>query len=102
MDQQQITALLQQTLQPSYLEVLNESHMHSSGKGANSHFKIIIAASAFDGLRAVARHQKIYQILQQGLEGGIHALAIHAYSVAEWQQKQQPVISSPNCMGHGD
>ena len=42
MDQQQITALLQQELQPSYIDVINESHMHSSGKGANSHFKVII------------------------------------------------------------
>jgi BolA protein len=102
MDQQQITALLQQELQPSYIDVINESHMHSSGKGANSHFKVIIVAEAFTALRAVARHQRIYQILQQGLQNGIHALAIHAYSEREWQQKQQQVIASPNCMGHAD
>ena len=102
MDQQQITALLQQELQPSYIDVINESHMHSSGKGANSHFKVIIVAEAFTALRAVARHQRIYQILQQGLQNGINALAIHAYSEREWQQKQQQVIASPNCMGHAD
>ncbi|KGQ70441.1 transcriptional regulator [Chelonobacter oris] len=102
MDQQQISALLQQALQPSYIEVLNESHMHSSGKGANSHFKVIIVAEAFNALRAVARHQKVYQILQQGFEQGIHALAIHAYTEQEWAKKQRQVITSPNCMGHGD
>ncbi|MGR3806492.1 transcriptional regulator, BolA protein family [Pasteurella testudinis DSM 23072] len=101
MDQQQITALLQQALQPSYLEVINESHMHSSGKGANSHFKVIIVAQAFSALRAVARHQKIYQLVQPQ-QNAIHALAIHAYDEAEWQQKQRQVIASPNCMGHGD
>lgn len=101
MDQQQITALLQQVLQPEYIEVLNESHMHSSGKGANSHFKVIIVTTAFDGLRAVARHQKIYQIVNPQ-QNAIHALAIHAYTPDEWAKKQQTVISSPNCMGHGD
>ncbi|MGV6987794.1 BolA family protein [Testudinibacter sp. P80/BLE/0925] len=101
MDQQQIAALLQQALQPDYLEVLNESHMHSSGKGANSHFKVIIAASDFETLRAVVRHQKIYQLINPQ-QNGIHALAIHAYTPQEWSKKQRQVISSPNCMGHGD
>ncbi|TNH04139.1 BolA family transcriptional regulator [Testudinibacter sp. TR-2022] len=101
MDQQQITALLQQALQPSYLDVVNESHMHASGKGANSHFKVIVVAAAFNGLRAVARHQKIYQLVQPQ-NNAIHALAIHAYDETEWREKQQQVLPSPNCMGHGD
>lgn len=100
MDQQQINDCLQQALQPDYLDVQNESHMHSSGKGANSHFRIVIVAQAFEGVRAIARHQRIYQILNQGYNG-IHALAIHAYTKEEWLQKKQLAPVSPNCLGHG-
>ncbi|OBW92823.1 BolA [Gallibacterium genomosp. 3] len=98
--QQQITDLLQQELSPLYLEIINESHMHSSGKGSESHFKIILASERFSGMRAVARHRLIYQLLADQLAAGIHALALHLYTPEEWQNLPA-VPASPNCMGHG-
>ncbi|OBW94109.1 BolA [Gallibacterium salpingitidis] len=98
--QQQITLLLQQEFSPLHLEIINESHMHSSGKGAESHFKVILASERFVGMRAVARHRLIYQLLADQLAAGVHALALHLYTPEEWQNLQE-VPASPNCMGHG-
>ncbi|MBE2893954.1 BolA family protein [Spirabiliibacterium falconis] len=99
MNQQQIESLLTQAFEPHFLVVENESHMHSSGKGADSHFKVVIVSDAFAGKRAVARHQLVYQALKQG-ENGIHALALHTFTPEEWQQREG-VIASPRCAGHG-
>ncbi|AEC17138.1 BolA/IbaG family iron-sulfur metabolism protein [Gallibacterium anatis] len=99
--QQQMTVLLQQELSPLHLEIINESHMHSSGKGDESHFKLIIVSERFQAMRAVMRHRLVYQLLAQQLADGVHALALHLYDPEEWKSLQQ-VPNSPNCMGVGE
>lgn len=101
MEQKQIENILELALTPNFLLVENESHLHSSGKGANSHFKIVVVSELFENHRAVKRHQIIYQLLEQGLNSNIHALAIHTFTPAEWQQQRDAALTSPNCMGHG-
>ena len=89
-----------QELQPQHLELVNESMNHAGYfDGKESHFKLIIVSESFEGKRLVARHQLIYDranslLTSQG--GQIHALAIHAYTPAEWQG-QNP--ESPLCAG---
>jgi BolA protein len=83
-------------LAPSYLTVENESHKHSVPKNSETHFRVEIVSDAFSGVRAVQRHQKVYQLLQQELAGPVHALAIHAYAPDEWQGNAP---SSPDCLG---
>lgn len=89
---------LQDQLSPAYLQVENESHMHSVPENSETHFKVVIASDAFEGVRKVARHQTIYGILSEELAGEVHALALHTYTPAEWQDQQQ-APASPNCMG---
>ncbi|WP_300426925.1 BolA family protein [uncultured Thalassolituus sp.] len=84
-------------LSPLHLQIDNESHMHS-GPASDSHFKITLVSDAFSGLRAVARHQKVYGLLQEELQGPVHALALHLYAPDEWQDPAQVPVS-PNCMG---
>lgn len=79
-----------------YLEVINESHMHSAG--ADSHFKVIIATDEFDGERLLQRHRRINQLLADELANHIHALALHTYTVAEWAQQTGAPLS-PKCLG---
>ena len=103
--EQAIKAKLNQALSPKYLDVLNESAKHNVPPGAESHFKVVAAASCFEGKRAVARHQMVYAILAQELEGGmqggaVHALALHLYTPEEWAQKRQAPLS-PECLGGG-
>ena len=85
-----------QSLSPTHLDIVNESAGHGGYfPGKESHFKLTIVSDAFTGLRAVQRHQRIYALAGDLLQpGGIHALAIHAYTPAEWQG-QSP--DSPPC-----
>ncbi len=97
--QQQIETKLRAALSPLELDVANESHMHSVPPGSESHFRVVVVSDAFDGLRAVARHQRIYQLLADELAGGVHALALHTYTPQEWQQRAASAPASPACLG---
>jgi BolA family transcriptional regulator, general stress-responsive regulator len=89
---------LQQALSPEVLEVLNESHMHS-GPATESHFRLTIVSDRFTGLSAVKRHQLVYATLAGELAAGVHALALHTFSPAEWNSRANAVTPSPNCLG---
>ncbi|MES2413503.1 MAG: BolA family protein [Pseudomonadota bacterium] len=75
--QQQLMA----RLQPSQLEVLDESAAHAGHTGANAegygtHFRVRIASPFFTGKTRVARHRLVYDALQNFIDQGLHALAI--------------------------
>lgn len=76
-----ITQRLQERLQPTALEVIDESALHSGHAGANgtgfgSHFRVRIASQLFTGKTPVARHRLVYDALQDFIDQGLHALAI--------------------------
>lgn len=89
---------LSETFNPTHLEVLNESHMHSVPPGSETHFKVVLAADSFTGKRQVQRHQAVYACLADELKTGVHALALHTFSPEEWALDVQVPVS-PNCMG---
>ncbi|URL01962.1 BolA/IbaG family iron-sulfur metabolism protein [Avibacterium sp. 20-126] len=99
--QQILTQKIQQKFAPHFLHIENESHMHSSGRGADSHFKVVLVSDEFNGVRKVARHQMLYQLLAEELKQGIHALALHTYTLDEWHALEQQFPKSPNCLGVG-
>lgn len=84
-----------QALQPQWLSVENESHLHS--RGQQTHFKVVLVSEVFDGLNSVRRHQKVYATLGE-LMGQFHALALHTYTPAEWQARGV-APDSPTCRG---
>ncbi|WP_421203359.1 BolA family protein [Aeromonas enteropelogenes] len=96
--QQHIEAKLTAALTPSLLEVINESHMHRVEPGSESHFKVVIVSPQFEGLRLLARHRLINEVLAPELAGPVHALALHTYTKSEWQQKGQ-APRTPSCVG---
>jgi BolA protein len=96
--QERIETKLQDTLEPMHLEVINESYMHSVPKGSESHFKVVVVSSRFDGLSPVKRHQLVYAALQDELQGSVHALAITARTPGEWATSPEANIS-PKCHG---
>ncbi|MCP3699749.1 MAG: transcriptional regulator BolA [Aliivibrio sp.] len=102
MIQHQIEQKLRSELSPSYLKVLNESFMHNVPEGSESHFKVIAVSDEFDGKRLLARHRMINTILADELANHIHALAIHTYTEAEWEELDSGLVpTSPDCMGGG-
>ena len=96
--QQSIQTKLATALVPEHLEVVNESHMHSVPKGSETHFKVVIVSSRFDGLSPVRRHQLVYGALAEELKSGVHALAITSRSPDEWASSPE-ANTSPACHG---
>lgn len=94
--QQLIESRLREAMPLQHLDVLNESHQHSAGQ--DTHFKLVIVSETFAGLRPVARHQKIYGLLQDEMSRGLHALALHLYSPDEWAVTTA-APDSPACRG---
>jgi BolA family transcriptional regulator, general stress-responsive regulator len=72
---------LTERLQPTHLEVLDESAAHAGHSGANaegfgSHFRVRIASPVFAGRSRVARHRLVYDAMQNFIDQGLHAVAI--------------------------
>ena len=68
-------------LQPTHLEVIDESADHAGHTGANAegfgtHFRVRIASPAFAGKTRVAKHRLVYDAMQNFIDRGLHALAI--------------------------
>lgn len=78
--EEQIKEKLLRELNPSHLEVINESHLHKGHAGddgtGQTHFRVVLSVSSFSGLSRIQAHQKVYSVLSQEMEQGVHALAI--------------------------
>ena len=76
-----LDAVLRDRLQPSVLEVIDESAAHAGHSGAGAegygtHFRVRVASPLFDGKSRVARHRLVYDALQFFIDQGVHAIAI--------------------------
>lgn len=80
-------------LQPSRLELTDESALHAGhegAKGGGGHFSLVIVSAQFAGKNTVARHRMIYAALGAMMQQQIHALAIRAYAPGEANDFSQP------------
>jgi len=77
---------LTKSLNPSHLEVIDQSHLHAGhagaaahaaehGSSAESHFHVILAADELTPLSRLARHRRVMEILSEEM------LKIHAFSL---------------------
>jgi BolA protein len=83
---ERIRSLLQAALQPSQLEVGDDSHLHVGHAGAASgggHYRVKIVSERFEGQRLVMRHRLVYDAVQGMMHTDIHALAITATAPSE-------------------
>jgi BolA protein len=81
-------------LEPSHLEVINESSNHS-GPATESHFKLVVVSEIFDKMKLIDRHRFINKLFKEELNH-IHALAMHTYTPSEWKVRQSSP-DSPLC-----
>lgn len=58
-------------------------------QGDGHHFEALIVSHAFEGLRPVARHQKVYGVLGDRMRQEIHALSMKTLTPSEWVQSGQ-------------
>lgn len=67
---------------PTALDVIDDSHKHAGHAGARpegeTHYTVIISASAFEGMSRVARQRAVMDALKPEFESGLHALSIKA------------------------
>ena len=68
-------------LQPSSLEITDDSHMHvghAGAAGGGGHYTVEIVSAAFAGKPLVRRHRLVYDAVGDMMASDIHALAIRA------------------------
>jgi BolA protein len=82
-----ITQKLTEAFAPARLEVIDESHQHvghaGHRPGGETHYRVYIVSEAFQGKSRLERHRMINETLSGELQGGVHALAIHASAPGE-------------------
>lgn len=96
--QAQIDQRINEEVDVHHMTLENESYMHNVPEGSESHFKLILVSDAFEGKRLVQRHQRVYAILKEEMLK-IHALAMHLYSIQEWNERNALAPTSPKCHG---
>jgi BolA family transcriptional regulator, general stress-responsive regulator len=82
-----IRSKLEAAFAPEHLEVVDDSGRHAGHAGASesgeSHFNVVIVASAFQGLSRVERQRRVNAALKDQFEAGLHALSIKASAPGE-------------------
>ncbi|MDQ7005272.1 MAG: BolA family protein [Ghiorsea sp.] len=81
-----IEQALNDTFQPTHLEVLDESHLHAGHEGAKSgggHYVVNIVASAFAGKSRIQKHRLVNDACKHLFPKAIHALSIQAQAPEE-------------------
>jgi BolA protein len=80
-----IKAKLTVALDPSHIELTDESALHAghAHAGVESHFRLVIESAAFAGLSRVTRQRRVLAVLAEELAGPVHALSIRALAPGE-------------------
>jgi BolA protein len=81
-----IRSRLTQSLQPTSLEIIDESARHAGHAGAatgGGHFIVHIVSAAFQGKNLIQRHRMVYDAVGNMMHTDIHALSIQAKAPQE-------------------
>jgi BolA protein len=77
-------------LEPTRVEIVDESHLHAGHAGAASgggHYRLTVVSPLFVGKSTLERHRMIYSALHELMQHGIHALNIRAFAPDEVQSR---------------
>ncbi|HEX6570974.1 MAG TPA: BolA family protein [Steroidobacteraceae bacterium] len=83
---QRLDERLRAALEPSELEIVDDSHMHAGHAGAadgRGHFTVNVVSERFAGLTVVRRHRLVYDAVGDMMTTDIHALSIRALAPGE-------------------
>lgn len=84
---ERIEEKIRKNLQPEYMELKNQSHLHAGHQGhdgsGQSHFRLVVVSKKFAGENRLSRQRMIYKILGDEFKGSLHALSITAYAPGE-------------------
>ena len=83
---ERIRAALRDALEPSALEIDDQSRLHAGHSGARDgrgHFHVRVVAEAFAGKPPMERHRMVYRAMGALMSTDVHALSIEALTPAE-------------------
>ena len=87
-----------QALNPVHLTLENESDHHAGPPGRESHFKLLLVSSAFEGLSRLDRQRKVNELLKSEFSAGLHALTQRLLTPTEWDKTKSDLkFTSPDC-----
>jgi len=85
--EQQMREKLMVALEPTRLDIINESEMHAGHRSSpgtgNSHFRLLIVSPVFTGKSRIERHRLVNSLLAEELSGPVHALAMKTFAPGE-------------------
>jgi BolA protein len=83
---ERIRSRLEAALEPSVLDLGDDSALHAGHAGAASgggHYRVKLVSNRFEGLKLVMRHRLVYDAVRDMMHSEIHALAITALAPSE-------------------
>ena len=85
--QERIVARLTTALDPTLLDVVDESEDHTGHAGARAdggtHYRVQVVSAEFERKNRVERHRLVYGLLTAEFADGLHALALVAKTPSE-------------------
>lgn len=85
---ERIRESLERALSPVELEIEDISQLHKghagiAGSNGETHFNVRVVSKEFEGKSLLKRHRAVYDLLQDELKTGLHALSIDAKTPSE-------------------
>ena len=78
---------LDQAFAPDRVDIIDDSQRHVGHAGyqpgGESHFRIEVVSTAFEGRSRVDRQRMVYDVLAEELSGGVHALSLKTLTPGE-------------------
>ena len=75
-----LRSLLSVALQPTALEVVDDSARHAGHAGARAggetHYSVLVVSPLFAGMNRVRRSREVHALLQGEFDAGLHALGL--------------------------
>lgn len=78
---------LREQLDPTHLEILDDSAKHAGHPGATSsggHYRLVIVSGEFDGKSLIARHRLVNEAVRDLFGDKIHALSMQTLTSDQW------------------
>lgn len=81
---------LRESLNATYCEVIDESHLHAGHVGARDgggHFRATIVSAKFSGLSRIKAQKLVYESVDEWMGNEIHALSMKTFTPEAWEEE---------------
>ena len=94
---QRLTNIISSSLSPAYLNIINQSKMHS--RGDQTHFKVIIVSEELNQIKPrVKQHQRVLKLTKELMDTTtLHSVSLQVVPRVEDVSEEMKI--SPTCAG---